>query len=773
MCGIAGYLDLRGERPPEEPLSFSQMRLWFLDQLEPGQPVYNISVGVRLEGRLEILRLAWSLRRIVQRHRVLRSSFHNQQGQAVVRVNQTASVPLGVVDLTALPRPARQAVSHAVQSAEAGRGFDLSLGPLLRCRLLRLSAEEHRGVFTMHHIISDAWSMGVLIRELSILYAAGPQGAASALPNPELQYGDFVAWQRHWLQGPALEAQLEYWKQQLAGAALLLELPTDSSRPAQPGYAGSVAWWNVDAALYRRLTALAQSEGVTLFMVLLAVWQVLLWRCSGQTDWLIGTPIANRTRQELEGMLGLFANTLVLRARVRGEWSFRQLLQQVRETALGAYAHQDLPFERLVEELQPERRLNRQPLFQVAFTMQNVPAAALELPGLRLTAMEDEPQTSKFDLNLTVITAADSGIRGLLEYSTELFARSTMERMLGHWCQLLEAVAADPGQTLWELPLLTPPEREQIVHEWNATGEVQAPEGCIHELFEEQVRRNGERIALVCGDQQLSYSELNRRANQLAHSLRELGVRPESRVGICLRRSPDIVVALLAILKAGAAYVPLDPAYPPARLRFVLEDAQVAAFVSSSDFIRNLGDIRTSVIALDESRDVLAGRPGEDFHSGATARNAAYVIYTSGSTGQPKGVAIEHGSAVAFLSWAAAAFAPQMRASVLAATSICFDLSIFEIFGPLSNGGTIALVDSALAVDSITPEQDVVLINTVPSAMAELVRTGTLPATVRTINLAGEPLQRGLVEQIYERYPGTPSAISTGRQSTPPIRHGP
>src|SRR5580658_10150751 len=459
--------------PPqaEEPLSFAQMRLWFLDQLEPGQAVYNISSGVRLEGPLEIPRLGWSLRQMVRRHRVLRSSFHNRQGQAVVRVGQSAAVALGVVDLTGLPSGRREAVARTVQTGEAGQGFDLRAGGLLRCRLLRLGGEEHWGVFTMHHIVSDGWSMGILIRELSTLYAAGREGAAAALPAAALQYGDFVAWQRGWLRGPALEAQLEYWKRQLAGAPLLLELPTDYSRPAQPGYAGKAAWWSVEAALYGGLAALAQSEGVTLFMVLLAVWEVQLWRYSGQREWLIGTPIANRTRQELEGMLGLFANTLVLRAHLQGGWSFRQLLQRVRETALGAYAHQDLPFERLVEEVQPERRLNRQPLFQVAFTMQNVPGARLELPGLRLTAMEDEPQTSKFDLNLTVIAAGDRGIRGLLEYSTELFAPTTIERMLGHWRQLLEAVAADPGQKLWELPLLSAAERERMLVEWNATGE--------------------------------------------------------------------------------------------------------------------------------------------------------------------------------------------------------------------------------------------------------------------------------------------------------------
>jgi non-ribosomal peptide synthetase component F len=546
------------------PLSFAQQQLWFLDQLEPHNSAYNIREAFRLTGPLNVPALEQSFNEIVRRHESLRTSFAAEGG-------------LDVVDLQEVPKAEREKESLRLATEQARRPFDLSQAPLLRSTLLRLNKEEHMLLLTLHHIVSDGWSTGVLFRELK----------PSPLPELPLQYADFALWQREWLQGEVLQSQLSYWKGQLEGIPPVLEMPTDRPRPAVQTFRGAKQSVELGKALTEALGELSRREGVTLFMTLLAAFQVLLCRYTGQEQIVVGSPIANRNRAEIEGLIGFFVNTLALRTDLSGEPSFRELLARVREVALGAYAHQDLPFERLVEELQVGRDLSRNPLFQVMFVLQNGPGEGLKLPELSLTPVELSGGTAKFDLTLS-LTETERGLRGSLEYDTELFDSATIRRMLGHYQRLLEGMVVDADRSISALELLTEAEREQLLVEWNDT-RADYPEGlCIHELFEAQVERTPDAIAVVFEGEELTYGELNRRANRLAHYLRRLGVGPEVLVGICVERSLEMVVGLLGILKAGGAYVPLDPEYPRERLEFMLEDAQIPVLLTQQRLMADL-----------------------------------------------------------------------------------------------------------------------------------------------------------------------------------------
>jgi len=729
------------------PLSFSQQRLWFLDQLEPGSPAYNIPAAIRLSGILDVAALAEGLAEIVARHEVLRTRFEQVDGKPVQRIDVSAPGFFPVVDLSGLSDAGDEI--RRLTTAEALRPFDLVRGPLLRSMLLRQSAREHVALFIMHHIVSDGWSMDVLVRELAALYEAFAAGQPSPLAALPVQYADFAVWQREWLRGEVLERQLAFWRERLAGAPPVLQLPADRPRPVLRSGRGGTVPMRLPAERIAALTTLGRCERATLFMVLVAAWKTLLVRLTGQTDLVIGSPIANRRRVEIEGLIGFFVNTLALRTGLSLDEPFGALVGRVREVTIAASMHQDLPFERLVEELAPGRYLAATPLFQVMLVLQNASRARLQLSGLALTPLDVHSGTAKLDLTLSLLESGD----GVLEYDRDLFDRATAERLLGHFETLLEAVAAAPELPLGELALLGGAEREQVLWAWNATGSAARPGVRLHDLFAAQAERTPEAVALVARGVVLTYAGLAQRAGSLARRLRGLGVGPEVRVGVFLERTADLVVSLLGVLQAGGAYVPLDPAYPAARIALMLEDSGASLVLSQESLVSRLPATQAEVLLLDAA----AEKDGteEDTASPETAvgpDNLAYLIYTSGSTGRPKAVAIEHRSAVALAVWAREVFAPEDLAGVLAGTSICFDLSVFELFVPLAWGGRVIMADNALELPAVA-DQGVTLVNTVPSAITELVRSGRLPATVRTVSLAGEPLKGSLVRQVLAAGP--------------------
>jgi amino acid adenylation domain-containing protein len=742
------------------PLSFAQERLWFLEQLEPGSAVYNICRALRFSGSLNIRALEVSLAEIVRRHEVVRLVIRVADGRPVQVAEPPYELKLSIADLQAMSDAERQPeIRRRIQQA-AEEPFEFAAGKFLRAELLRLRDDEHVLILTTHHIVADAWSMGILTRELWALYESFANDRVSPLADPLIQYSDFAAWQKEWLQGEVLDSQLGYWKKQLDNFPIL-NLPTDRPRPARQSFRGAKQPITLSESLTAAMNELSRREGVTQFMALLAAFQVLLYRYTGQEDVIVGSPIANRNRAEVEELIGFFVNTLVLRTDLSGEPTFRELLLRVRDVCLGAYAHQDLPFERLVEEFQPERDLGRNPLFQVMFILQNAPKPLRKVSKLTVKRMDVDSGTSKFDLTLG-LAERDGKLIGFFEYSTDLFDRSTIERMAGHFQTLLQGIVADPDQPISTLPLLTEAERHQILVEWNNTAAEYPKDQCIHKLFEAQVERTPVAVAVEFEGQKITYQELNRRANQLAHYLTSLGVGPEKLVGICVERSLEMVVGLLGILKAGGAYVPLDPAYPKERLEFILKDSRCSFLLTQQSTIDDgrwrmedgdspspiLGP-QIRVICLDTDWETIAGESQQNTRSEVKRDNLAYVIYTSGSTGEPKGVVIEHRNTVAFLYWAKSVFTNYELAGVLASTSICFDLSVFELFVPLSWGGTVVLAENALHLYSMPGKKVVTLINTVPSVMTELLAMGNLPASVRTVNLAGEPLRSELVNRIY------------------------
>jgi amino acid adenylation domain-containing protein len=735
----------RGESLGDFPLSYAQQRLWLLDQLEPGNPFYNLPGAVRLTGELDETALAAALSEVVRRHEALRTTFPTIAGEPVQRVGPSAEVPLPRIDLSGLPEEERAAAVRAHVEAEARLPFDLAAGPLIRFLLLRLGSAERVLAFALHHIVSDAWSMRVLIREVAALYQAFSRREPSPLPALPIQYADYAIAGRSWLGGEVLAAQLDYWRRRLAGLPGPLELPADRPRPEIQTFRGARQGVAVSAATLAALKELGQAERATPFMVLLAAFSTLLHRYTGRDDLPVGTPTANRDLPEVEGLIGFFVNTLVLRSDLSGDPSFRELLARTRELTLEDFAHPDLPFERLVEELQPDRDLAHTPLFQVLFAFQSMPVDIRGFQGLAIEALPVEAGRALFDLTLT-LEEAPGWIAGSFEYNTDLFDPARARRLAAHFETLLGAAVSNPGLPLSALPLLTPSERHQIAVEWTGTARERAWRGRVHELFEAQVARTPEADAVLHGGDAVTYRDLNARANRLARALARAGVRPEARVGICGDRSIDMVAALLAVWKAGAAYVPMDPAYPEERLAFMLEDAGVEALVAGPGTPESLARRVAAVVRPGRA----AAEPVEpDLGLSGGEGDLAYVIYTSGSTGLPKGVAITHASAAALLEWAAGVFPPEDLAGVLGSTSICFDLSVFELFLPLVTGGAVVLADNALELPRLAAGPRVSLVNTVPSAMAELARAGSLPPSARTVCLAGEVLRRSLVDQIY------------------------
>ena len=692
----------RAERIPRRegggpaPLSFAQRRLWFFDQFEPGNPAYNLVSTVSLRGKLDAAALEKSFSEVVRRHEALRTTFDFRDGGPVQIIALPQPLRLNVVDITRLPEAEQDGRIRSLIHEQTQASFDLRRGPLLRTTLVRLSDDEHILLLAMHHIVSDAWSMGVFVGEVVVLYEAYTSGREASLPALPIQYADFAAWQREWLRGDVLEEQFAYWKQQLGGGLPILELPADRPRPALQTYNGASLSFPLSPALSQSLKALCKAEGVTLFMTLLAAFKVMLYRYTGQEDVIVGTPIANRHRQELEGLIGFFVNTLAMRTDLSGDPTFRELLRRVRETALGAYGHQDLPFEYLVEQLQPERNLSHSPLVQVVFVLQNTPERKAELPGLLVTPLKYEAETAKFDLTL-YFDELGSELQGTFEYNTDLFDADTIKRMAGHLRTLLEGVVADPSRRISELPLLTEAERRRLLLEWNDTRADYPRDLCAHQLFEAQAERTPDAVAVALEDERLTYRELNARANRLAHHLRSLGVGAGDVVGVLMERSLEMVVGIIGALKAGAACLPLDPSYPSERLAFMLKDAGAAVVLSQQRLASKLPETGASVVCLDADWEEIARGSDENPRTPATPESQVYVIYTSGSTGRPKGVCMPHRALVNLVGWHLAS--PAKSARTLQFASLNFDVSFQEIFSTLAAGACLLLVRDSVRVD--------------------------------------------------------------------------
>jgi amino acid adenylation domain-containing protein len=684
-----------GRRPQADepiPLSFAQQRLWFLDRFEPGSPAYNICRSLIMRGSLDHVALHGSLSTIVQRHEALRTTFAEDgpAGQPVQVIAPTLSLALPLVDLQELPADTRLAEARRLALLEARQSFDLQHGPLIRARLVRLDDTEHLLVLTIHHSVADGWSMGVLFDELAACYAAAPSGEDATLPDLPIQYADYALWQRQQLHGAALEVQLDYWRAQLADAPPVLELPTDRPRPAIQTFNGALQSRVLPRELAESLAALSRREGVTLFMTLLAAFDVLLQRYSGQDDIVVGSPIAGRTHAETERLIGLFVNTLVLRTRLGGNPTFREVLSRVREVCLGAYAHQDLPFEQLVETLQPPRDPSRTPLFQVLFILQNEQYAPRDLPGLQVRMITEDTGAAAFDLAISLEEQPD-GLSVDVQYNTQLFDVTTIARLLDQFHTLLAGVVADPTLSIAALPVLSEAERRQVLHDWNATDTPYLQEQCVHELIAEVARRRPDAVALEWGDQRLSYGELDRRANQLAHYLRAIGVGPEIPTALCLPRSLDMAVALLAILKAGGIYLPLDPGYPADRLRFMLADSQAAVLVTDHALAATFPDHTARVVCLDVEQAQITRQPTTPLAVPVFAEHPAYIIYTSGSTGRPKGVVIPHRALVARSLAAVQHYALDEADRVLQFAALSFDVAAEEMFPTWLSGATLVL----------------------------------------------------------------------------------
>jgi amino acid adenylation domain-containing protein len=670
------------------PTSFAQRRLWFVHQLEPGSPSYNVTTALRLSGNLDRGALEHSLSTVVARHEALRTTFRLVDNEPVQVVAPELQVQLPFADRTGVSEEERENELQRLVQIQARLPFDLQRGPLLRAQLIRLAPDEHVLILVVHHIVFDGWSGGVLSRELSECYRAFTSGAAPQLPELSIQYADFAVWQREWLTGPAFERQLAYWRVQLTGAPAVLELPTDFPRPQVQRHRGATEKLLLNPRLLEKLRALSQEEGATLFMVLLAGFQLLLSRYSGQKDIIVGSPIANRPRSELEPLIGFFVNSLALRTDLSGNLTFRELLRRVRAVALEAYAHQDLPFERLVEELNPERMGDRNPFFQVMFALQNAPRSRLALPGVTIESLPRKTSTSKFDLTLHMHELA-RGLMGSLEYNTDLFAAETIHRMLCHLERLLEDVTTEPDRRLSSISLLSPEEQRQLV-QWTQAERPFPSEQCVHELFEQQAANTPTAIALEDGSEAMSYGELNRRANRLARYLRSQGVGPEARVGVAVERSPDLIVALLAVLKAGGAYVPLESRYPAERLAVILKDARVHVLVTSHEGLVEPPD-GTRVVRLDRDKDRIDAKPDGNLDTRSSSDQLAYVMHTSGSTGQPKGIAIPHRAIVRLVrNTDYVQLTAEDRVAQISNPS--FDAATFEIWGALLNGGRLVLL---------------------------------------------------------------------------------
>jgi amino acid adenylation domain-containing protein len=806
-------------RDGDLPLSFAQQRLWFLDQLAPESSGYHVPYYLRSQGSLRVSVLEACFEEIVGRHETLRTTFVAKDGVPVQVIAPQNSAILHQVDVRELSEGTREALVEKLMGEELHGPFDLSRGPLLRVMLVRVEEAQHVWLLTMHHIVSDGWSMGVFLRELMALYEAFSQGQPSPLPELPIQYADFAHWQRNWLTGDVLKEQLSYWKTELEGAPAVLELPTDRQRPALQTFDGARQTVVFPEALHRSLEQFSQKQQITLFMTLLSAFEVLLYRYTAQEDFVVGSPIASRNRSEIEGLIGFFVNMTCLRADVSTDPSFTELLARVRERTLQAYANQDIPFEQLVEELGVKRDLSHTPVFQVVFALQNAPWSALELPGLTLTPLRLNRVPVRYDLEFH-LWEGPQGLTANVFYNTDLFDAGTIERMLGHYRILLEGIVSNPGERVTRLPLLNDAERRQLLVEWNDTRKEYPKDRCVHELFEAQVTRTPETIAVVFEEEQLTYRELNQRSNQLARYLRGLGVGPEVLVGIMVERSVEMVVALLGILKASGAYVPLDPDYPRERLEFMIEDSGMSVLLTQSglqdrqqaignmqreaDGHSSVAGLRSAVgsgearattpkaesrtpspVLLDHHWPSIAQESVEDLGGEQISENLAYVIYTSGSTGQPKGVSVSHASLSNLVQWHQQEYhvLPSDRASQVA--SFAFDASTWEIWPYLTAGASLRFPGDETRLSPADLQQwlmeESITLSFLPTPMAEAMLANPWPAkagALRALLTGGDVLHgsgTALPFPLVNHYGPTENTVVTtagvvsGHDGLPPI----
>ncbi|MGV2831530.1 amino acid adenylation domain-containing protein [Myxosarcina sp. GI1(2024)] len=740
------------------PLSFSQRGLWFIQHLAPNSYTYNIPVVIYLHGCVELAVLQACLNEIVRRHEILRTSFTMLDGQPVQVINQDVSVTLEVEDLSSLKTSDR---THAVQTLTtelAQQPFDLSSKALIRAKYARIGNKDHNLIIVLHHIVADGWSIGVLLEELIALYEKFAEGKLSPLSELPIQYKDFVSWQRKGFSSERLQGSLAYWKQKLQGELPVLNLPTDRPRPPVQTFKGDRAKLVLASTLKQKLEDLSRQQGVTLFMTLLTAFKVLLYRYTGQTDIIVGSPIANRSKAQIEQLIGFFVNVLVLRTDLSGDLSFLDLLERVKSTALEAYVHQDLPFEKLVEELKLNRDLSYNPLFQVMFVLQNVPKPNLSLSDLSVSYEEGYNNTSKFDLTL-FMEDSESGLIATCEYNTDLFDADTITRMLGHFQTLLENIVSNPERDISKLPLLTSSEKRQLLVEWNNTKTDYPQDKCIHQLFEEQAEKKPNQTAIVFENQKLTYQELNNRANQLAHYLQQQGVRSDTVVGISMERSIEMVVGLLAILKAGGAYLPLDPAYPQVRLCFMMEDARVPVLLTQPHLRDELPPHQAKlIISIDTEDAIYANYSSQNPASDIKPENLAYVIYTSGSTGKPKGVMNTHRGICNRLQWMQDAYQLTPKDKVLQKTPYSFDVSVWEFFWTLITGASLVIArpgghqDSGYLVDTIEKEE-ITTLHFVPSMLQIFLEEPELQrcSSLKRVICSGEALSFSLQEKFFAR----------------------
>ncbi len=759
-------------RPQHLPVSYNQEGLWLLDQLYHVGSAYNMFSAVRVVGQIDPEGMRSALDTVVHRHEILRTRFIAVHGMPVQVIDPNSQIDWVFLDVRCM-QPPGEAFALAWIQAEASRCFDLAIGPLLRAGVLALNDDQCVFFINVHHMLADGWSVRIMLNEIISLYGDRRAGRASNLTPLPVQYADFALWQREWLAGPEGEQHLNWWRTQLAGSPERLHLPGDWPRPPVQSYRGRTCRFTVAQAVTQRLRELARAERATLFMVLLAAFEVLLARLSGAEKFIIGSPVANRMCSEVENLIGFFSNMLPLRADLSRRPNFRTLVRRVRDTALDAYAHQELPFERLVEALRPAIDPSHHPLFQVMFTLNIRPGPVLQVPGITLHPYPRDRSVSKFDLTLSFRDTDDS-LNGEFEFATDLFTIETITRWSDQLQVLLEQLTAAPERDVWRLPMMPEAEARLLLMDWNATAEVVPARACLHELISARARVSPDAIALIHRGRHMTYRALNEAANRLAHYLKGLGVGPECVVGVCHERSEAMLVALLAILKAGGAYLPLDPAYPAERLAYILADAGAALVLVSGSTKDALPDGIAGMLNLEQEAPAIAGAPAYDPANDADEHNLAYVIYTSGSTGRPKGVMITHYSLINFLTWRQSAFALSPADRVLQRTSFAFDFSVPELFWPLTAGAVTVLVESAFSADpdyirTLVASAQVTVMDILPSLLRMVLNAdgnGQL-ASLRAIFCGGEEISCDLVEsatanlkaQIYNMYGPTEATV--------------
>lgn len=759
----------KGKKAPHSPaiqrranrklasVSYPQERLWFVNQLQQENSAYNVPGALRFKGELDAVALKKSIDEIIRRHDVLRTTFRMVDGQIVQVIEEEMQIDLGVEDLRQFPKEQREEERKRAEVGAACHSFTLDQGPLIRMRLLRVDDDEHLLLLTVHHIVFDGWSIGIFVRELASLYRAYSKGEEPSLPPLPIQYGDYAEWQRTTLLEQAeMEKQLSYWREKLKGMPTALDLPTDRVRPPVQTFRGATKTFRLPNGLKVQLEALGKQEGATLFMTLLAAFKTLLYRYSGQNDLVLGTPIANRKLRETEPLIGLFLNLLVLRTEMSGELTFRELLRRVRQGTLEAYEHQDIPFEKLVEELKPERDLSRHPLFQVMFVLQNAPVPSLEWEDLSIEIRELDTGTAKFDLNVWM-TDTGEGLTGTWEYNTDLFDEQTIIQMAEHFENILRLVAEDADQTIAELPFLTDREK-RVLEEWATGPRVAMPETTIHQLIEAQAALTPHHIALVFKDQQMTYAELNARANQLARYILDQRTGPDPFIGVFMERSLEMVIALLAVLKANRAYVPIDPDYPFERISYMLEDSNLSLILTQSWLQESLpADIRS--ICLDRDGELWANLDAGKLEGTSSPDQEMYMIYTSGSTGKPKGVVNTHRGLVNRLLWMQQEYRLTEGDRVLQKTPFSFDVSVWEFFWPLLAGARLVIAEPGGHRDSqylvrLIQEQQITTLHFVPSMLQIFLENpeSSRCTSLQRVICSGEAMSANLQEAFFSRF---------------------